>query len=352
MPGYSWHKIFKVKNMSNTNIKKINDSEIEIEVELAADKFEHYYNEVIAHFGKNLKIDGFRAGHIPENIVSEKVGEMSIMEEMATRAISDWYPKFLLDEKIDAIGRPEIAITKIARNNPLSFKVKQSVMPPINLPDYKAIADEVLKNHKEEEIVITDEEIAKITDELRKQRKQNPNDEKEITPALDDEFAKSLGDFKSKEDLINRIKDNLRREKEMVAESKRREAIVKAIVESVTLDVPEPFVHREQDAQIAQTKADIARMGVNFEDYLKQVGKTESEIRDEIREQASKRAKTNLIIEAIAGDAKIEVSQDELDKEVKRMLEVYKDADPMAVKQYVENVLKNEEVFKLLENRS
>lgn len=337
--------------MTDTNIKKLNETEIEIEAKIASDQFEKYWNEVVTYLGKDLKIDGFRPGKAPESKVVEMVGELKILEEMASRAISDWYPKFLVDENIDALGRPEIAITKMAKGNPLEFRVKQSVLPEIKLPNYKKVSSEALKNHKDEDLEITDEEIDRIINELRRQRKKDPNDEKEIAPAFNDEFAQSLGEFKTAQELKDRITENAKKEKEMIAESKRRETIVKAVVDATELSVPEPLIKREQDAQIAQMRADVSRMGAKFEDYLKQVNKTEEQIRDDIKDQATKRAKTNLIIESIAKNEKIEADREELDREVEKMLTYYKDADPMSARQYVENVLKNEKVFKLLEGR-
>lgn len=337
--------------MDKPQIKKLSQSEIEIETEIASDVFEKYWNEVVIYFGKSVKLAGFRDGKAPEKMIVERVGEIKILEEMASRAISDWYPKFLKDQSIDAIGRPEIAITKIARGNPLSFKIKQAVMPEITLPDYKKIASDTLSKHKEEETLVTDEDVEKILGELRRQRKQNPDDEKEIAPALTDEFAKTLGNFTSVDDLKDKVRGNLRREKEMIAESKRREAIVKAIVLETKVDVPAPLVEHEQNSQIEQMKADVARTGSKFEDYLKHVKKTETDIKAEVKDQATRRAKTNLVIEAIAKAENIKISEEEIHKEVDKMMEIYKDADHMAVHHYVENVLRNEQVFQLLEGR-
>lgn len=337
--------------MDSVQIKKTSQSEIEIETEIASDIFEKYWNEVVIYFGKSIKLPGFRDGKAPEKMIVERVGEIKILEEMASRAISDWYPKFLKEEKIDAIGRPEIAITKIARGNPLSFKVKQAVMPDITLPDYKKIASDALTSHKEDGILVTDEDVEKIITELRRQRKQNPDDDKEVAPALTDELAKSLGNFANVDELKTKVRENLKREKEMISESKRREVIVKAIVEKTDVEVPEPLIAHEQNSQIEQMKADVARMGAKFEDYLKHVKKTEADIKAEVKDQATRRAKTNLVIEAIAKQEAIEISEDEVHREVDKMMEIYKDADHMAVHHYVENVLRNERVFRLLEGR-
>ena len=75
-------------------------------------------------------------------------------------ALNEHYPKIIEEEKIDAISRPEISITKLARKNPLGFKIKTAVLPEIKLPDYKNIAKDILSKLTDEEknIVVTDED--------------------------------------------------------------------------------------------------------------------------------------------------------------------------------------------------
>src|SRR6185369_9568778 len=113
------------------SVKKLPKSEVEIEGEIDAEKFESYYPIAIKKLGEKVEIDGFRKGKIPENVLISKVGEMSLMEEMAELALSEAYAKILEDEKIDAISRPEISIVKLARKSPLGFKIKTATIPDV-----------------------------------------------------------------------------------------------------------------------------------------------------------------------------------------------------------------------------
>jgi FKBP-type peptidyl-prolyl cis-trans isomerase (trigger factor) len=130
-------------------IKLLPNSEMEIVGEISADIFESFRNKAVEETGKDMKIDGFRDGKAPENVILKNAGEEAILHKMALLALQRQYPKIIMEHKIRAIGRPEITITKMARNNPLGFKVRLFVMPEIKLPDYKEIAKTVAKKEGE-----------------------------------------------------------------------------------------------------------------------------------------------------------------------------------------------------------
>src|SRR6266404_2706622 len=104
-------------------IKKLPKSEVEIEGELESEIFEGYFTQALKKLGENLEVDGFRKGKVPESVVLQNIPEIRVLEMMAELTLNDNYPKILEQEKIDAISRPEISITKLARNNPLGFKI-------------------------------------------------------------------------------------------------------------------------------------------------------------------------------------------------------------------------------------
>src|SRR3989344_4883710 len=151
---------------------KLPKSEVEIEGELSSELFEHYSAQALKRLGENLKLDGFRKGKIPENVLLSHIPEISILEEMANLALGEHYPKIIENEKIDAIGRPEISITKLARKNPLGFKIKTAVLPEIDLPDYKDIAKKIISNitDAEKNIIVSDQDLENTIMDIRKSR--------------------------------------------------------------------------------------------------------------------------------------------------------------------------------------
>jgi len=147
-------------------VTKEDNSQMKIEGEIPFAVLEEHRAATIKHYGKDMEIDGFRKGHIPDAEVVKRVGEMGILSEMAERAIAKAYPEACTHHNIDAIGYPQLQITKIAEGNPLGFTATVAVMPEITLPDYKKVAAEINKDKASAEV--TDEEIeTQVKDILR-----------------------------------------------------------------------------------------------------------------------------------------------------------------------------------------
>lgn len=351
-----------------TKITKLPKSEIEIEGELDADVFETYYARALKKIGENVEIDGFRKGKVPENILNTKVPEIAILEEMAQLALNEHYPKILDEEKIDAISRPEISITKLARKNPLGFKIKTATLPVIKLSDYKKLAKKILSEitEKDKDVTVTDEELENTILDIRKSRapKIDMKDIPEVAkdgaegklpepelPEFNDEFVKALGPFEGIEDFKTKLKENIGIEKVNTLKEKTRVRIIEKIIEEAELEVPDILTEIEVDKILYKMESDISQMGLQFEEYLKHLKKTREELRGEFRKDGEKKAKLALILNEIAKIEKIVASPEAVAQEVAHILEHYKEADPERAQMHAENVLTNEMIFNFLENQ-
>ncbi|MEI6580784.1 MAG: trigger factor [bacterium] len=359
------------------NIKKLPKSEVEIEGELEADVFESYFNKALKKIGENVELDGFRKGKVPENVLLSHVPEIKVLEEMAEMALSEHYQKMIENEKIDAIGRPEINITKLARKNPLGFKIKTATIPETKLPDYKKTAQKILSEIKSEEkdVSVSEEEMEKTILDIRKSRapkkhitepvephehkegeEHNHSHNEEIKtedlPPFDDDFVKALGPFKDVEDFKTKLKENIKLEKESQLKEKTRLKIIEKIIEGSDIDIPEILVEIELDKILYRMESDITQMGLKFEDYLKHLNKTVEDLRKEFRNDGEKKAKLALVLNKISEIEKIIADEKEVEKEVENILAHYKDADPERAKVYAHNVLTNEKIFQFLEGQT
>jgi trigger factor len=350
-------------------VKKLPKSEVEIEGELEAEMFESYFQKALKKIGENLELDGFRKGKIPESILVSKVPEIKILEEMAELALSEHYPKIIENEKLDAISRPQISITKLARKNPLGFKIKTAILPEIKLPDYKDIAQKIISGitEAEKDITVSDEDLESTITDIRKSRArkkhiteapdlnnsplEDSKDQHLDEPEFTDAFVQGLGPFKDVADFKAKLKENIKLEKKNNQKEKTRFKIIEEIIKESQMDLPEILIEIELDKILYRMESDISKMGLKFEDYLKHLNKTVEDLRKEFRTDAEKNAKLILILNEIAKVEKIVVDEKEVAKEVAIILEHYKDADLERAKMHAENVLTNEKIFQLLENQ-
>jgi len=333
-------------------IKQLGKSEVEITGEIPVDKFNKCRAQAIKNLNKNVEISGFRKGHIPEDVLIKQLSEQRILEEAAQLALKESYPQIIKEEKLDAIGLPEINITKIAKNNPLGFKIKTAIVPEIKLPNYKEIAKtEGVKFEKNVKIIVEDKEIEDTILEIRKMRASQKQETDKDLPELNDEFVKTLGNFKDVSDFKNKLRENILLEKEMKEKEKKRLTIMDKLLEKTSMDIPQILIDVEIDKMIHQLKYDLARSELKFEEYLKNIKKTENDIRKEWAKNAEKRSKLQLLVFEIAKIEDIKPNNEEVDKQVNLIIENQKDVNPERIKAYVENVLLNEKVFQFLENQ-
>ncbi len=347
------------------DIKKLNNSEIEIKSSISAEELSKYEEKALKEMGEEISIDGFRKGHIPENILKEKLGEMSILNQMAEMALSDIYPVIVLENKLDVIGQPQITITKMAPNNPVEFTIKSAILPQFELPDYKKIAKEI-NSKKEEEIEVTEKEVEATIKQIQKmnviknQDSETPPISNEINSntedlkedeEITDDFVKKLGDFKDVNDFKIKLKENIKQEKLNKAQEAKRVKIMDAILKETKIELPEIIIKDETERLFAQTKADITRMGLKFDKYLEHLKKTEDDLRKELQPDAEKRAQIQFILDKIIKEEKIVANKEELEKNVEQILKQHSEAKEENVRPYIEMVLSNQEVFKLLEKQ-
>ena len=220
-------------------------------------------------------------------------------------------------------------------------------MPTVELPDYKTIAKQV--HVEKDDLEVTEENLQATIDTIRKQRVKDKK--KDALPELNDEFVKTLGDFKNVEDFKNKLRDNMELEKKRMAKDRKRNKIADGIIEKSKIEMPQLLVDGELDRMIAQFKADIEQSGLTYEKYLAEVKKTDEDLKKEWTPIAQKKAKLQLVLNKIALEEKIKPEEDQVQKEIEHILSHHKDAPEERVRIFVETMLTNEKVFDFLEKQ-
>lgn len=210
-----------------------------------------------------------------------------------------------------------------------------------------------MKSGEEKENITLDKNNKKITLRVKAVSVQNVE-----FPELNDEFAKSLGKFENLDVLKKNIRQGLVLEKEQAEKHRVRQEILERISEKTKAEIPEILIREEQEQMLENLKKMVSeRLKISFEDYLKKLKKTEEEILGSFLLKAQKKVKSSLILREVGKRKKIEVSEEEINQEVNKILKHYPNVekvkegiDPEKLKEYTKEVLRTEKIFQLLEN--
>jgi len=146
---------------------------------------------------------------------------------------------------------------------------------------------------------------------------------KKELPELDDAFAQQVSRFQTlqelRDDLTNRLKETAEREAQRAFEDK----LIKAVADEADVEVPEVLVHRRQHSLLHDLEHDLTNRGLSLEQYLEFTKKDAQQLHDEMREPATASMKTTLVIEAVAAQEGITVSDAEVDAEIDRLVVSY-----------------------------
>ncbi len=158
--------------------------------------------------------------------------------------------------------------------------------------------------------------------------------EKEV-PELDDEFAREAGDYETFEEMKNEIREQMKEQREEQARRQAENEIIEKVSAEAEVDVPEQLVEEELDQMYQQLIQNLQSQGVDVEEFFSYSDLDEEEWREENREDARKRARNNLVLEAIAAAEDIEVSEDEINERIEDMAE-QNDQDFDKIKQFLQ----------------
>jgi trigger factor len=418
-----------------TRIKKLPQSQVEIEAEIPARDFENFFEQAISKAGQNLTIPGFRKGKAPREIIVGRIGQDSLLMEAAELAIRAGYKKIIQGSRLEPISQPRVTILKLAPKNPFCFKASFFVLPRIELPDCKSITSKIkrkevsvetselkdtlswlqksrarFKKLKREaqkgdfvEIEFSSPQIGSIrskevdTRQLRAEKDKIRKDafilgkgylipgleqnlegmkegeeknfsiavpkkhfQKKIAgktieiflkmvavkqiefPEINDQFARGLGKFENLAGLKKGIKEGLRLEKKAVETQRIRQKILETIEKNCQFEIPPVLVETEKQRMVENLKQKVKRdSSLSWQEYLEKIypvksnkigtkqfdriKEAEKNLLESFEAEARKRIKKFLIIREIAKKENIEVSAQEVKKEVNQILKNYPD---------------------------
>jgi len=142
-------------------------------------------------------------------------------------------------------------------------------------------------------------------------------------PELDDEFAEEISECETVAEYKEQIKNKLQETKEKEARAKKEDEVIQKLIDNTELELPDPMVDMQVESMERDFQNRLSAQGLSLEVYLQYTGLTKEKFADQLKPQAVANIKSRLILEAIAKQEGIEVTDDELNEEIENMAKSY-----------------------------
>lgn len=388
-----------------TICNKKEDCLVEVKVTFTTEEWKEAQDKALNKLAKKVKIDGFRQGKAPIQMVKARIGKGTILEEATDMLLQKSYASILLDNNINPVGQPEVKIDELT-DDVLKITVNAPVAPEVKLGQYKGLEvkkttvkvtkkeiEEELKNYQNQfsELVIKEDGTVENGDtavidfkgfkdgeafeggdgenypleigsgsfipgfeeqvvgmKVGEEKDLNvtfPEDyqakdlagqavvfkvkvheiKSKVLPEIDDELAKDVNvdGIETLEDLKTYTKEQIKNRKQTEADNKFNDDVFNAVVENTPLNVPEVMVENELNNMMRDVEQNLSQQGLTLELFQQLTGKTADDMKAEMHDQAEKRVKFNLILAEIVKAENIEVTDEEVDDEIKEIATYY-----------------------------
>jgi len=123
-----------------TDVEELSPTRVRLTVEVPFDELktslDHAYREV----GRQVRIPGFRPGHVPRQVLDMRVGRGAVLEHAINEAVPDLYAKAVREAQVVALGQPEVEITKLDDGAEMAFTAEVDIRPAFELPDIEQLS--------------------------------------------------------------------------------------------------------------------------------------------------------------------------------------------------------------------
>jgi FKBP-type peptidyl-prolyl cis-trans isomerase (trigger factor) len=317
--------------------------------------------KAIQTLAQTLVLDGFRPGKVPPHVAEKHLKENDIVREVVRIALEPHLPHLLDEHAPKAVAAPRVFVKEEADEEGIVFTLAVPVYPDIPLPDYRAIAARVLggaQPHSEKE---QKEALERALTLLRKEhalkarKALNPQDtstlddiSEDSLPPLTDEIAKNLGPFQSVAELKDALQKDigvfLTRERTETA----RKSLLDALLKETDFEVPLVFVELELMRIMEEVAAQLAALGKTMEAFLDDLGEKREALLQAWQEEAARRVKAQLILEAIAEAEHITEDAEAVKRETDHILSHNPSLERESVEAFLRQRMRNEAAFRRL----
>ena len=142
-------------------------------------------------------------------------------------------------------------------------------------------------------------------------------------PELDDEFAKDVSEFDTLAEYKESLKKDLEKKKQDEAKRTKEDEAIQKIIDKSKMEIPEAMIDTQCETMIEEFAQRIAQSGLSMDQYLQFSGLTVDGLKEQVRPEALTRIQSSLVLEQIAKEENIEVSDADVDAEIEKMAKNY-----------------------------
>ena len=146
---------------------------------------------------------------------------------------------------------------------------------------------------------------------------------KKEMPKINDDLAKDISEFDTLEELKASIKEKLEKDNETKAKYEIEDEAIETVCNNAKVDIPSGMIELEIEHMEKDMEQRLSYQGMKLEHYLQMMGKTRESFREEYKPQAEKQIKSRLVLEAIAKDASVEASEEDINSKISEMAKNY-----------------------------
>lgn len=142
-------------------------------------------------------------------------------------------------------------------------------------------------------------------------------------PELDDEFAQDVSEFDTLDEYKEDLRKRLVEQKENEAKRTKEDEAIQKIIDKSKMDIPEAMIDTQCETMVEEFAQRIAQSGLSMDQYLQFSGMTIDKLKEQVRPEATTRIQSSLVLEQIAKDENIEITDEDIDAEIEKMAKAY-----------------------------
>lgn len=142
-------------------------------------------------------------------------------------------------------------------------------------------------------------------------------------PVVDDEFAKDVSEFETLEELKVDIRKKIQEENDKRAKMELEDQLIGKVVSASEVEIPEAMINQEIDYMVKDMDYRLRYQGLNIDQYIEMMGITMETLRNDLKEVATNRVKTSLVLEAIAKAENITATEEEIESRAEELAKRY-----------------------------